>query len=164
MMFNGDSDEDKLCSAFHLLEQACLELAEVSYKINNSNITDVATLPNGHRPVYGNFIYSRMLWGKSGIRIVGQKINFVFSLVSLAMKFHDARGAITTRSTKLKWREYFTRYHHRIYFTTECLTELRKGLELGKSLELPSELACSSHHLGDLMASEKVIRPFHRLT
>ena len=64
MVFNPDGEEDRNCSVFHLFEQACLELAEVSYKIRNSRIADVQPLPNGHRPVYKNFLYSRMLWGK----------------------------------------------------------------------------------------------------
>jgi hypothetical protein len=61
---NLDGDEDRNCSVFHLLEQACFELAEVSYKINNSRIAEAQPLSNGHRPVYRNFLFSRMLWGE----------------------------------------------------------------------------------------------------
>lgn len=64
LMYNADGDEDRHCSAFHLLEQACLEMAEVSYKVHNSNITEVQVLSNGQRPLYRNFLYSRMLWGE----------------------------------------------------------------------------------------------------
>ena len=66
VVFNPDGDEDRNCSVFHILEQACFELAEVSYKINNSRIAEVSNLSNGHRPLYRNFLYSRMLWGKGG--------------------------------------------------------------------------------------------------
>lgn len=67
VVFNSDGDDDKNCSIFHFLEQACFELAEVSYKINNSRMVDAQNLPSGHRPLYRNFLYSRMLWGK-GVR------------------------------------------------------------------------------------------------
>ena len=82
----------------------------------------------------------------------------------MAMKFHEVRGASTTRNVKNKWRDLFTHYRHRILFTTECLTELHQGLEVGRHLQLPSELACNHNHLCDLMTSDSFIRPFHRLT
>ena len=67
--FNAEGEGDKNCSVFHLLEQACLEMADVSYKIQTtqgSRIGGVANLPNGLKPLYKNFVYSRMLWSKSG--------------------------------------------------------------------------------------------------
>ena len=89
---------------------------------------------------------------------------FKFILVSMAMKFHEARGASVTRSVRHKWKDLFTKYRHRIQFTKEVLTELKHGLEIGRLLQLPSELACNCHHLGDLMASDAPVRPFYRIT
>ena len=68
-MFNLDGDEDRHASVFHLLEQACFELAEVSYKIHNSGIAEAQTLANGHRPLYRGFLYSRMMWSKTAIAV-----------------------------------------------------------------------------------------------
>lgn len=64
VQFNPDGDEERLSSVFSTMEVACLELAEVSYKVRNSSIAEAPTLPNGHRPLYRNFLYTRMLWGK----------------------------------------------------------------------------------------------------
>lgn len=67
MLFNPDGDEDRRTSVFHLLEQACFELAEVSYKIHNSGIAEAQPLANGHRPLYKGFLYSRMMWSEPAI-------------------------------------------------------------------------------------------------
>lgn len=55
-------DEDNNCSVFLLLEKACFELAEVSYKMNS--VQGLRQLVNGRECLYKNFLYSRMLWGK----------------------------------------------------------------------------------------------------
>ena len=65
MQFNPDGDEERTSSVFNIMEQACMELAEVSYKLHNSSIVDAPPLSNGHRPLFKNFLYSRMLWGES---------------------------------------------------------------------------------------------------
>lgn len=56
---NFDSDE----SAFHLFENACLKLAEVSYQFR---LDEVQALGTHHRfqPLYKNFLYSIMMWCK----------------------------------------------------------------------------------------------------
>ena len=64
-MYNPDEIEDRQVSIFHQLEQTCLELADLSYKIQISAVCNVGELPNGMKPVYKNFVYSRMLWSKS---------------------------------------------------------------------------------------------------
>jgi len=64
IMYNSDKSEDKQVLIFHQLEQACLELADVSYKVRISNIANAKDLPNGFKPVYKGFVYSRMLWSK----------------------------------------------------------------------------------------------------
>lgn len=63
--YNPDGDTDKNSLIFHLLEQACIEMADVSYKIQISRSSSAEKLPNGFRPLYKNFVYSRMLWCKS---------------------------------------------------------------------------------------------------
>ena len=63
-MFDPDNSEDKQVSTFQQLELACLELAELSYKIQISSVANAGDLPNGFKPVYKGFVYSRMLWSK----------------------------------------------------------------------------------------------------
>ena len=63
-MFDPDNSEDKQVSTFQQLELACLELAEVSYKIQISSVANAGDLPNGFKPVHRGFVYSRMLWSK----------------------------------------------------------------------------------------------------
>ena len=48
-------------SVFTLLKKACLELANISYKVCSRNIHKDAVLPDG---LYSNFLYSRMMWSK----------------------------------------------------------------------------------------------------
>ena len=64
MAYNPDGDADKNSLVFHLLEQVCLEMAEVSYKIQMAQISNASKLPNDMKPLYKNFVYSRMLWSK----------------------------------------------------------------------------------------------------
>ncbi len=64
MAYNPADDADKNSSVFHLLEQVCLEMAEVSYKIQMAPLSKASKLPNGLKPLYKNFVYSRMLWSK----------------------------------------------------------------------------------------------------
>lgn len=59
IMFNPDGDEDRLCRVFYLLEVACLELAEVSYQLHN-----MPKQTGKNKPLYANFLYSRMMWGE----------------------------------------------------------------------------------------------------
>lgn len=64
MKFSPDGgEEDNYRSVFLLLEQACFELADVSYK-TNSAASGMRKLVNGRECLYRNFLYSRMLWGK----------------------------------------------------------------------------------------------------
>ena len=64
MAYNPDGDADMNSSVFHLLEQVCLEMAEVSYTFQMAQISNASKLPNGLKPLYKNFVYSRMLWSK----------------------------------------------------------------------------------------------------
>ena len=66
-MFNPDKSEDKQILTFHQLELACLELAEVSYRLQITSVANAGELPNGFKPVYKGFVYSRMLWSKFSV-------------------------------------------------------------------------------------------------
>ena len=48
---------------FKLMDIVCTKFAEVSYQIHNMSVKD-SPLPNGHRRLYENFVYTRMLWSK----------------------------------------------------------------------------------------------------
>ena len=61
-MYNPDKIEDRQVMMFHQLELACLDLADLSYKIRISDVVKVVS--NRMKPVYKNFVYSRMLWSK----------------------------------------------------------------------------------------------------
>ena len=63
-MFDPDNSEDKQVSTFQQLELACLELDEVLYKVHIVSVANAGDLPNGFKPVYRGFVYSRMLWSK----------------------------------------------------------------------------------------------------
>jgi hypothetical protein len=80
------------------------------------------------------------------------------------MRLHEARKVAITRNTQQKWREYLLKFRHRIVLKTETITELKKGLEVGRLLELPHELSCNYQHLGDLLAADNIVRPFYRMT
>lgn len=137
MNYNPDGIEDKNCSAINLLEQACFEMGEISYKLHGHRSKNMG-------PLYKNFLYSRMLW------------------VSIAMKFHGARRKepLTNRMQE-EWKNRLVTFHHRLTFNVETCTELREGLELGRLLVLPFDLACNNQHLSDLLV--KTMRPFHEL-
>lgn len=64
ILFNPDGTEDKNVLLHHRMELACYELADLSYKLQISSMEGSAKLPNGLRPIYKGFVYSRMLWRK----------------------------------------------------------------------------------------------------
>ena len=66
-MYNPEKSEDRQVSTFHQLELACLELAEVSCKMKMTSVANARELPNGFKPVYKGFVYSRMLWSKFSV-------------------------------------------------------------------------------------------------
>lgn len=82
----------------------------------------------------------------------------------MAMKLHEARKISVTRNVKQKWRDTLIKFRHRIVFNAEVIGELKSGLLLGHLLELPFELACNHQHLGDLFASDNIVRPFSHMT
>lgn len=85
-------------------------------------------------------------------------------IVSIGMKFHEARKVTSTRSTKQKWRDHLVmKYRHRILLNSITITELRAGLELGQLLDLPFDLSCNHMHLTDLLVAETAVRPFYQL-
>lgn len=87
----------------------------------------------------------------------------VICAVSVAMKFHEARKVQITRNTKNIWRDKLVKFGRRIVFLKDSISELRSGLELGRLLELPFDLACNSQHLGDLLGTDSAVRPFSHL-
>ena len=165
-MYDPNGDEDQQSSVFYILEQACLELANLSYsyRVQNTDTANAPMLDDKSRPLYKNFIYSRMLWGKVLIIPFDYRCsNLVLNvLVSMAMKFHDAHETHITCMTKSLWREKLVNFHHRIVFQTDAINSLKQGLELGTLLKLPSDLSFHHEHLGDLLARE-TLRPFSHL-
>ena len=75
-MYNPDSSEDKQVSTFQLLELACLELAEILYRLKITRVAYAGDLPNGFKPVYRGFVYSRMLWSKFSV-IVSETLHIM---------------------------------------------------------------------------------------
>lgn len=65
--------ESEVCSIFRLMEVMCLELRGLSYIIGNESVPKNAKSPNGHRPLYQNFVFSRMLWSK----LIGQRLVYM---------------------------------------------------------------------------------------
>ena len=57
-------EESGVGNIFRLMEVMCQELRDLSYTLNNKSVPKTAKLPNNHRPLYQNFVFSRMLWSK----------------------------------------------------------------------------------------------------
>ena len=87
VMFPGAESEFN-ASVFYLLENACLELAKVSYNLQK-RVADgqMHSKHTGSRAIYYGFVYSRMLWGEYTHYIPG-----VYVLVS------DAAGVQSAES------------------------------------------------------------------
>ena len=68
VMFPG-SEAEFTASVFFLLENACKELANVSYqlqkRVSDGQLHGKNTL--GARSIYSEFVYTRMLWSKSAL-------------------------------------------------------------------------------------------------
>lgn len=160
--FNPDDDRDNDHSVFFLLEQACFELANMSYNIHYAGKDGIRKLVNGRESLYENFLYSRMLWSKwvTGLDVMNA---LQFISVSIAMKFHEARKVCLNTHTKQKWGEMFLEYRDCIIFEMETCIELSNGLEVGHLLKLPSDLTFNYKHLSSLLITETSGRAFYEL-
>ena len=61
------------------------------------------------------------------------------------------------------WSKRFICYHPLIFLTDTVLKDILEGLEFGKLIRLPEELALSSQLMADLLVSEEKVRHFSRL-
>lgn len=88
-------------------------------------------------------------------------VNFHFlpSVVSMAMKFHERLYPFDSTPAKYYWTEYLRKYRS---FPLDAV-QLKDGLEFGRLLDLPFELACNVQHVGDLLATDTFVRPFKEL-
>lgn len=68
-------------------------------------------------------------------------------LVSMAMK-------IKKGGRPSWWKEFILKFKPRIIFNDDVIAELERGLELGRLLKLPFNLACNYQHIGKLMTPE----------
>ena len=84
----------------------------------------------------------------------------------MAMKFHEGYGTSLFCETGSKiWKDKFTAFHRHIMFDNNTISELKKGLEFGILLKLPSDLSCNQH-LCELVAKDQdeELRPFLHLS
>ena len=64
---------------------------------------------------------------------------------------------------KQKWKEKLVQFRCHITFNQETCAELKQGLQLGSSLELPFDLAFNYLHLSDLLVTRTYLRSFNEL-
>ena len=83
--------------------------------------------------------------------------------VSIAMKFHGARGVPLKVNMKKKWEDMFSKFRSNIIFDRDTCAELSDGLEIGRLLELPDDLAFNYQHLSSMLFPETKVRPFYEL-
>ena len=91
-------------------------------------------------------------------------LQFIYdTAVTLALKLHERRGVIT-RTTRGFWQEHFTTpFVSHITVTQQIIKEVKKGIDTGRYLKLPSDLTFSSEHMADLLVSERFVRPFQEI-
>ena len=84
----------------------------------------------------------------------------------MAMKFHNAHGtSLLCKTGSRIWKDKFTEFHRLIMFDNDTISELKKGLEFGILLKLPSSLSCNQH-LCELVVKDQdeELRPFLHLS
>ena len=87
---------------------------------------------------------------------------YVFSSVSLVLKIRSEQG-VGTQSTTSLWQDYLTSYGNQLLMDEHQIGELKAGLEFGKALRLPSELAFSTVQMCDLLICRKTVLSFEYL-
>lgn len=83
-------------------------------------------------------------------------------LVSLYLRLHADCGVVT-RNTPNIWREMVIKFSPNLVMDPVTVAEVKEGLEFGRRVRLPSDLAFSTLHLAQLFASEGHVRPFQHL-
>ena len=96
-LFRGDfniklEEEDQDCNAFYLIQKACMKLAEVSYQANDARITQT----HRSKPLYQNFLFSRMLWSEYVLVLIVMWVHFTqqnmttfFITIDIHFSFHS---------------------------------------------------------------------------
>lgn len=83
--------------------------------------------------------------------------------VSIAMKFHEVRRVPLRINMKKKWEDMLSRFRSNIIFDKDTCAELSDGLQIGRLLELPDDLAFNYYHIESFLFSETSVRPFYEL-
>ena len=68
-----------------------------------------------------------------------------------------------TRNTTNIWNEEVIKTIAHLAMDPETVAEVKRGLEFGQQVDLPSGLAFSPLLLANLFASEQCVRPFQHL-
>ena len=82
------------------------------------------------------------------------------------MKLYEAqnRSFISTSIVAKEWKDELCSFSNRIKFNSDVIQQLRDGLELGRLLNLPIELACNFQCLGYLFCGDGgILRPFNHM-
>ena len=82
--------------------------------------------------------------------------------MSLYLRLHVECGIVTWNATKI-WNDEVIKAIAHLAMDPEMVTEVKKGLEFGRQVNLPSDLAFSPLLLANLFASEGRVRPFQHL-
>lgn len=49
------------------------------------------------------------------------------------------------------------------HLNTDTIQSIKRGVEFGRLLQLPDEVCFSSQHMGDVLTSAGIARPFHQI-
>ena len=80
---------------------------------------------------------------------------FVFFSVSMALKLHEKRTTTVTRSTTALWQDHLLKFSSRVVLDLTAIIEIKKGLEFGRLLKLPTDLTFNYPRMAEFIVAGK---------
>ena len=73
----------------------------------------------------------------------------------MALKFHGKRSTTITRKGTTLWQEHLLKYSSRVKLDMNTIIEIKKGLELGRLLNLRIDLTFNYSQMAEFIITEK---------
>ena len=73
----------------------------------------------------------------------------------MALKLHEKRTTTVTRSTTALWQEHLLKYSSRVILDMTTIIEIKKGLEFGRLLKLPTDLTFNYPRMAEFIIAGK---------
>ena len=73
----------------------------------------------------------------------------------MALKLHEKRSSAVTRTTTAIWQDYLLKYSSRVVLDMTTIIEVKRGLEFGRLLKMPTDLTFNYPRMAEFIVAGK---------